>query len=138
LTKKMIFVVVVLLALSVLFPASALAASDGVMSPMFTYISSVDSNLSISSSGTATVSASIICYSSVDSTSVSSYLQRYSGGTWNTIKSWSGSDDDATANMYGTYAVTSGYNYRVRSYFYAYVNGSVVESTSRTTGTLYY
>jgi len=101
----------------------------------FTYIVSVDANLNISA-GSAAMSAEIVCVPSVDSCRISAYLQRYVNGAWVTLQNWSQNYGTYYGSWSNSYGVTSGYNYRLRVYFYAY-DGDIRESTYLTS-TQYY
>jgi len=97
----------------------------------YTYISSAKTVLTISSSGYATVENRLSCNSNVDQITVSTYLQKYSNGSWTTVKHWTDTvNDDSYVGGHSRYVV-SGYNYRARTYFYAY-DGSNSESTNMT------
>ena len=73
-------------------------AADSLYSMRYTYISYTTTSINISN-GLATVSNSISCNSDVDKVTVSSYLQKYSNGTWTTLKHWT--DTEMTTDMLG-------------------------------------
>lgn len=104
-------------------------SSRGNMSIMFTYISSIYTDLTISSSGVASCTATITAYSGIDSVKISGYLQYYNNG-WITLKSWSQTTSGTYGSMAKTYSVSEGYNYRFLVYYYVYDGSNVVESTS--------
>ena len=125
------------------FPVAGLASeieesgdsADGDIGILMTYISTYDYNLSINSSGLASLGASVSAYPGTDKVKISMYLQRYDGG-WSTVQNWSKEAAGTYVSLVKSYYVTSGYNYRMLVYFYAY-EGSEVESLSRT-DTQYY
>ena len=125
------------------FPVAGLASeiedpgdsADGDIGILMTYISTYDYNLSINSSGLASLGASVSAYPGTDKVKISMYLQRYDGG-WSTVQNWSKEAAGTYVSLVKSYYVSSGYNYRMLVYFYAY-EGSEVESLSRT-DTQYY
>lgn len=145
--RKLAFLITLILVFAT-FVSPAHAADNSSSSPVitaappeaqaavrYTYINYAYSTISISGSGIASVYNRISCSTSVDKVVMSCYIQKYDNG-WKTVAHWrdtvysySGSSSHATY-------VYSGYTYRVRTYFYAYV-GSVYESTSCTYSTYY-
>ena len=141
--KFLMLSLTILVALSLFVPTSALAASSspntGTITPYWTYIHTVYDWMGIDSSGKASMVSDMDTYSgSVTQVKMVNYLQRYQNSTWSTVNSWS----QTTSGTYGywsnTYYVYSGYNYRLLTYFYAYNGSTLVESTSLTSGTVYY
>ena len=138
--KKSICVLLTMVLLCA-FPVAGLAieepneSADGDFGILMTYISSYDYNLSINSSGLASCGASVTAYPGTDSVKISMYLQRYDGG-WSTVQHWTKEADGTYVSLVKSYYVTSGYNYRMLVYFYAY-EGSAVESLSRTDSQYY-
>ena len=94
----------------------------------YTYISYTNVSLSINAIGKATCSATLSAYNTVDRVRISAYLQYYDGG-WYTDQHWTVEDDDSYVVMSKERYVTSGYQYRLLVYYYAY-SGSTSESTS--------
>ncbi len=142
LKKITLSLLTVLMALSILMPATALAEgptvqSDSVFSPNWTYIADIGDSLGIDSSGKAAMTSLIVAYSGT-SVSMINYLQRYENGSWTSVQGWSSSTQGTRGNWSNTYYVYSGYNYRLLTYFYVYNNGSLLESTSITSPTKYY
>ena len=140
--KKSICVLLTMVLLCA-FPVAGLAsdieepneAADGDIGLLMTYISTYDYNLSINSSGLASLGASVSAYPGADKVKISMYLQRYDGG-WSTVQNWSKEAASTYVSLVKSYYVTSGYNYRMLVYFYAY-EGSQVESLSRTDSQYY-
>lgn len=132
--KKVVVFVIVLVLLASL-QGTGLAAGqagkpDTTVSPMLIYISDANCHLSISS-GTASMSSTLTCVSSMDRLRMVEYLQKYDGG-WVTIKSYSQNFYSTDhGNWLDTYTVTSGYQYRLYCSYYVYIGSSVVESTTR-------
>jgi hypothetical protein len=108
------------------------AAPPNVYGMDFTYIVFATGSLDITSSGVASCEASMLCSSSIDQIRISSYLQKYDGG-WVTVKHWTQDTYSNSATFERSQSVVSGYAYRHSCYYYAYINGSLVESTSMTT-----
>jgi len=120
---KKVLVVLLAVVLVVAFASTAYAA---VPMPMYTYISDADADLDIIS-GTAYCDVEMV--SSGTSSRVSAYLQRYSGGSWSTVKHWSRNYADGDFYWSASYSVSSGYNYRLKAYCYAYY-GNNTESAA--------
>ncbi|MEL1134138.1 hypothetical protein AAC978_03055 [Desulfitobacterium sp. THU1] len=86
---------------------------QNVVTPQFTYISSIIPSFKINSSGKSTSYGGASTYNSTHTIYVNIELQRYSGSNWSTIKSWSISGSGG--NLVGTendYYVTRG-TYRI-------------------------
>ena len=133
--KKTIGLVVVIAILMSLFSVTlATTSEDDGGAVDYTYISSTITNLEITGAGKACCAATITCYSGTDSNRISAYLQRDVNGTWTTVQHWVQDTTGSRGTLYKEYYVTSGYQYRLRVYYYAY-EGSNTEST---TGTDYY
>lgn len=109
-------------------PAFAAVPENTVVSPQYTYIQSNYANLTINeSTGGATCTSS--CYATSGYTvSIECKLQRYTGTSWSTVKTWT-----TSANRYAsisqTWTVPSGYTYRVYSTFRIYnSSGTLLET----------
>jgi hypothetical protein len=142
--KLLLALLAFLLVLSICNPVLALEneeqstrSADGDYQILWTYINLVSNWMDISSSGQASMTSVIYAYSGVDKVVMNNYLQRLVNGSWTTVKNWSNTYYDDFGSWSQTWYVTSGYNYRLRTYFYAY-DGSSSESTSLTSGTVYY
>ena len=112
----------------------AYASEDAERNDMglrYTYINNAMTAIGISSSGKATISNSIDCYSDVDKITVSTYLQKNVNGTWTTLKHWTDTEYDNDYVGSHSYYVVSDNSYRALTYFYAY-DGTQSESTSLT------
>jgi len=127
----------ILLALMLLFSltTTAYATDDDDRVPDVSmtdlaYFIAVVSSLDIQS-GIAYCSGQALCTSSVDRIDISMYLQKYDGG-WTTLKYWANRTNSDTASLDGQWAVVSGYSYRLRCYFYAYIDDVCVEIVSAT------
>ena len=95
--------------------------------------------MDINSSGRASMNSTIIAYSgTVDQVRMSNYLQRYLNGAWTTVNSWNQTTGGTSASWSKTYYVSSGYSYRLRTYFYMYDGSTIIESTSATSNSVYY
>jgi hypothetical protein len=105
------------------------SSPDFVVTPMFVNISYVACSLSVSG-GIASMGSMFSLYQDMDRVRMAEYLQKYDGG-WTTIKSYSQNFYDTDWGSWGaSYAVASGYNYRLYCYYYIYSGGVLVESTS--------
>lgn len=102
-----------------------------VITPMFTYISIADAEISINSSGKAKADTYVAGNSNVTSIKATINLQQYKGGRWTTIKTWNGSSNSRILDFSGTHYVSNGYEYRVQSNVTVY-SGTKSESTTLT------
>lgn len=126
-----IFFAILMLAVMAV-PASATASEDPGVSPRYTYIKSNSVNLTIDqSTGVATCTST--CYATSGYTvTIVCKLQRYTGTTWGTIKTWNTSAD-RYANISETWPVSSGFTYRVYSIFRIYnASGTLLETATST------
>lgn len=129
------FIVTILIIMTIVSLSTAvLATNDDGGATDYTYISVTTTNLEINSIGKACCAATLTCYAGTDSNRISAYLQRYNNGTWTTLQHWTQDTTGSRGTLYKEYYVTSGYQYRLRVYYYAY-EGSNTESA---TGTDYY
>lgn len=134
--KKMIsmFLIMFMFVFSVM-PAYAVGAGNmgeqSGVSPLFTYIYSISKGLSIDSSGKSTSLGGASTYSSYQTINVNVQLQKSSGSTWTTIKSWSVSGPgDPGVETVNDYYVVSG-TYRVCVTAKAYdASGNLLETQS--------
>lgn len=78
-----------------------------------TYISSYTTELSITSTGVATITGMVRGKSGVTSTYVKCTLQRSVGGGWVDVKSWEASSSSIGATVAETYQLASRGTYRV-------------------------
>lgn len=127
--RKRIFTLVLMICALFSFSVNGLANTteqDFIgISPRLSYISSTDTSLSISTSGNASGMAKINGYQGV-TTKVETYLylQQYKNGSWQTVESWSQTDNNYRGTLQGTCSVSKGYNYRVKASYYAYSGSS--------------
>ncbi len=115
------------------FPQNAHAYDLGVVTPQWTYLNVVSTMLEINNSGLAIMSSEMNCSSAITKVVMSNYLQRYINGAWTSLASWSQTTYDNVAFWSKEYYVYQGYNYRLRTFFYAYQGSTVSESTYLTT-----
>ena len=135
---KRIFIVVLAVLLLAAFPGVAFASEDtekaeeasgGGIGICYTYINCTAIDFDINASGYATMYADVYAISG-STTRLSAYLQRYDGG-WGTVQHYSKSSDTNFCYWSAGRYVTSGYQYRLLVYYYAYYDGSS-ERTSMT------
>lgn len=131
-----IFVVALLCSISNTGFAADTSVEPIEIGTRMTYIRSISTKLSITSTGLSTARAKIYACSGVDKVRISMYLQRYDNG-WKMVKHWRQDFDAANGSLLKKWYVMSGYNYRVITYFYAY-DGSNSECTSRSYGSVWY
>lgn len=125
-TTRIISFILAIIILSV----PVFAVTDNYVQPRYTYISLNQAEISINKSTgvalcTATVGTGQYC-----TVTVSGTLQKFSGGRWIDIKSWSATNTTAVA-ITNSYAIESGYVYRFITNCYVYnSNGTLVESAN--------
>ena len=136
LTRKGVFTLMIAVCLLLAFPVAAKAQPfveqeklpGGIVVPMWDYMNDINTTLSISTTGTTTVSGSITGYPSITTrVSIYLYLQQYKDGAWTIIDSWYGTFDSYRGILEGTLSVSPGYSYRVMTSYYAY-SGSNYEN----------
>ncbi|PKM51423.1 MAG: hypothetical protein CVV02_07405 [Firmicutes bacterium HGW-Firmicutes-7] len=93
--------------------------------------------LNINSNGKATVNV-FAKGVTADKVIINTYLKRYTGSSWETVKMWSVSENGNYAEISKSYYVASGYQYKVFSYCYLYSNGSLIESSSGSSDSIVY
>lgn len=106
-------------------PAFA-AESESAVSPRYTYIARLSSGLDISNLGIASCGSS--CWvPNVGTGTVKFYcrLQRYENSTWKTVKTWSKTGGTSCV-VSESYAVSSGYKYRLRNTCSVYSSAGVL------------
>lgn len=96
----------------------------GIM-PAMTYIDHASADLSISSSGKATVKSTIFGVDGATKrVTISAKLERYENGRWITIQTFSKSSTTFYAVLTENYQVSKGYTYRVSASVRAYTSSS--------------
>ena len=121
--------VIVLLMVSIL-PCFAAETDTPIVTPRYTHINNNAVDLDINTTtGVANCFAS--CYAPGNYTvKVECKLQRYQGGFYSTIKTWTSSGNEL-AYVNANWAVYSGYTYRVYAIFYVYNSaGKLLESAT--------
>jgi hypothetical protein len=139
--KKVVCILLVIIMMLLWIPSGLADGKAKVnldIQPMWTYINSVDNGLSINGSGAADMWSEANASSSITKIVMNNYLQRNVSGTWTTVTSWGQTTYDNYATWDHTYYVTSGYYYRLRTYFYFYIGSTVAESTYLTSPSDYY
>lgn len=106
-------------------------ATQGVLTPQFTYISLLSPGLSINSSGKATCVGLASAYDNSHTTKLTVELQKSTGNGWSTIKTWSASATGISiASIEENYYVVHG-TYRVCATAKIYnASGRLLESES--------
>ncbi|MBN2879373.1 MAG: hypothetical protein JXN65_07050 [Clostridia bacterium] len=133
--KKSIVSFIILVLLFTLFVPSASAggSEDADVEPDSVdsvYITSAYSTINIVG-GSAYAYNSISCSGSINKIVISCYIQQYNGG-WQTVSHWTDTRYSNSATTSHSCNVSSGYTYRVYTYFYAYIGSTLVESTTST------
>ncbi|MDW7669260.1 MAG: hypothetical protein SCJ93_10580 [Bacillota bacterium] len=97
--------------------------------PRFSNITAFDNEFYITSSGKAMLTSAIDARDA-DEVKIIIWLQRYSSGNWDTIKSWSTRKEGTFTGLSESWDVLYGYQYRMVSFGYVYGDGSLLESTT--------
>ena len=140
LRKRLLTATIFLVCLSLMIlsvSAFSSAWKPGESQSRFTYIAEFGNTFYIQSNGLAVLDSTLETYSS-NTLEVEVNLQRYSGGSWQSIKSWSGTSRSTYCSVCNTWYVQSGYQYRMVSYGYVSVSGNLVESTVYTSNPALY
>lgn len=129
--KKVIsLLMVTVIVCTMVLPVSA-TTGDNTVQPRWTYLDSVYAHLDINWLGVASCEGRATAGDFV-TVKVVVRLQQLQDTGWATIKSWTATDTQ-TVGTSGTYAVYSGYTYRVSVTGYIYdSNGNLVEAGTAT------
>lgn len=131
--RTLSMLLVLVLALGILAPTAyaAVPESEGdyVIQPRYTYIFSIMSDLTISSTGRTSDYGYVKMYDSSYTCDLTMELQQ-KDGSWNTIKEWTTSGS-GTVELDKIWYVLSGYTYRVKVTVDVYNSaGKLVETES--------
>lgn len=100
------------------------------ISPLMDYISQANASLYIDSNGVATVKSSVYGYQGITTrVEIRANLQRYTGGQWVTIRTFTAESYSHRVSLSNTVSITKGYYYRVQSAIKAYIRSSVETQT---------
>lgn len=129
-------------ALLALFMVTSLAApvfadESETVAPRLATIATNTVTISIDNA-TGIASCDALCYAKADYTvKVVCKLQRWTGSTWTTLKTWTNTDN-YIAYVSEKWAVYSGYTYRVYATFYVYdSSGTLLETVSNSNSQTY-
>lgn len=133
-----ILTAVLMLSICMLVPASAAVIDDPEASPMASNYNTASASLSISDSGTASVSGNVSGKAGrTTKISIHLYLQKYSNGKWTSVADWFGSKEATSYLLKKTKSVSKGYKYRTKAVCRAYA-GSNSEKVTRYSSTVKY
>ncbi len=119
--------------------ASSVDCRNTLDSTRYQHISSLDTDLIISSSGKASIRASLKGDDSVKKVKIESNLMRYKNGHFSTYISWNKTKYSNSADLMKTYYVPSGYSYKLVTTVYVYDKyGSLLDSLTEETRICYY
>jgi len=136
----MLLVLVIAVSVVPLYAAAGTESADmmsNIIGTRSTNINNFINSFDINSSGKATVLSNITARN-VDECRITASLQRYSGGSWTEIKSWSTTSYATYAALNEQWYVLSGYQYRVVCDGSVYSGGTLLESASYTSSTVTY
>lgn len=139
-TKKLSSVIT-MMSIMLFLPGNACAFSEDIQenppdAHRYQYVERINVSLSISQ-GTANMGAKVVDTNG-DTTKLACtmYLQKYSGGSWSSIKRWSKSTNFSTLVMSHTKAVSKG-TYRVKAAVKAYKGSNHETITKYSKSTTY-
>lgn len=135
--RKLRKIIIVVVCMCIVFggitmPKIVKAEDPTSVEPRMTYISSYTTELSITSSGVATISGLVRGKSGVTSTYVKCTLQMSIGGGWVDVKSWEVSSTGMGATIGETYQLSSRGTYRVYMECSANTESKTMTSAYRT------
>lgn len=108
-----------ILLMAFVIPCFAIEADTPNVSPRYTHINNNQVSLTINET-TGIATCCVSCYAPGNYiVKVECKLQRYQGGFYSTIKTWTDSNAEV-AGVHTTWAVNSGYTYRVYADLYVY------------------
>ena len=144
-TKKLIIMVLSIALMTGLFTypmkANAISLQDvnsgDIFQPMFTNVNSFINSFDIDSNGKSSVN-STLSIREADQAKIDVSLERYSNGSWSTVKTWTTTESSTIAYIMKEWYVAKGYFYRMRSTGYAIKNGVVLETVYYTSTSKYY
>ncbi|GAB6173594.1 hypothetical protein JCM15765_30720 [Paradesulfitobacterium aromaticivorans] len=113
--------------------------TQGLMTPLFTYIWTLDAGLTIDSSGKAACVGNVTLYNNSYSTDLTVQLQKSTSNGWSAIKTWTASGTGvAGTEIVEYYYVTTG-TYRVSATAKVYdASGMLLETESLYSATVTY
>ena len=125
--KRILAMILALAMLASMLTLTVMADGETTIMPRYSYIDVINSSLSISKLGIASCNANS-GYSGGASQKLICELQRYNGSSWTTVKTWT-KTATTSALISKTYAVYSGYTYRLRTTCQVYNSaGTILES----------
>lgn len=107
------------------FAADVTTDDVNVISPQMECIDQATTELSVDSNGNALVTSYVsgLC-GIINRVKISAKLQRYVGGNWVTVKTFTNETNSWLMSTKDTYKVSKGYTYRVQANVYAYSDTS--------------
>lgn len=142
-SKRILSLLLVLVtALGIITPlASAADLSEYeqiIIVPQYLRINTLNPDLTISSSGRSTSSCTTSLKNTTDTCELTMTLQKKSGSSWSTVKSWTKSGS-LSLGIEQDWYVTAGYSYRVKVVAKIYSSsGTLVETVTEYSNTVAY
>ncbi len=130
--KKKIFLIIIAMIINLMvINAETSFINDeergGNYGSRYSYIDLFNSSLFIYSDGSAKILIELES-TEADRCKLKGYLQKYSNGSWKTIKRFSNISYSNSCELNKKYYANNGYDYRIVAYAYVYKNGSILES----------
>lgn len=106
------------------------AVTETSITPRYTYIASIGTNIGISLSGKATCYTGVTLYEETHSCTLEMILQKDDGTGWDDVKKWTASDG-WDLDLEEIWYVTSGYEYRTKNTIRVYnASGRLIETVT--------
>ncbi|MGM9614426.1 MAG: hypothetical protein ACI3W7_02700 [Oscillospiraceae bacterium] len=139
--RKAISVIAMLLLMASFLAIPAAAAgepTDSGISPYYNSLTTIMASISISDAGKAACNSYAKVNPTTNSVSLAMTLQRYTGGSWTYVTSWSTSGT-GSVSLDKSYYITHGYYYRVKGVATVYSSsGAYVEQVTIYSDSEYY
>lgn len=124
--------------LCILLVICLLTASSAAFAKVeWTRIDALGAGLTIGVLGYSTCSSYIELTNSTDTGTLYMNLQKYVNGYWTNVYTWSTSGTD-NFSLVQNYYVTSGYYYRVHVIAYVYSSGTLMETATQDSNSVFY
>lgn len=111
--------------------SSVVSAEETAVQPRWSYTNKTNTHLGVTTSGTATCTATVTGYSGIATkVKIKMHLQQYLALQWTTIGVWEGTFNDFYGALSKTKTLTSSGNYRVKAVYTVYSGSASEEITS--------
>lgn len=126
-----IFIAILILAIPSFGENDLSKEEDLVVQPYFTNIYTFHTYFGIDGNGKAMIDSALDGHGG-DNSRIRAKLQRYSEGSWTTLKTFETTSTTSNCTLSKSYYVTKGYAYRVLFYGYVYNGKYLLDYTNQT------